>query len=331
MRLGFACAVMGLDVRAHDTRKWQSNPHLCVSLENVARILEYAHGLGIRMYRLSSNIAPYYTDPNRPQFGNQLEESRRELAGVGSLARSLDIRLSMHPGQYTVLNSPNEATYQAAMRELQYAAGALDYMDMPPDNKVIVHIGGAYGDKEPALARWIERYPLLPENVRARLVIENDDTIFNVADVLYVSGQTGVPVVFDNLHHRVNPSTLPGEDTPLDETQALRLCLETWPAGQRPKIHFSDQRTEDVQVRVKGKGVRTQAASTGAHADYVDPAGFLAFIERAGGMAFDVMFEAKAKELAVVRVMDYLREQGLFDLPSYTLEARRRSSISAVP
>lgn len=313
MRLGFACTVMGLDVRAHDTRKWQNNPHLCVSLENVGKILRYAHGLGIRMYRLSSNIAPYYTDPNRPQFGRQLEESRQELADVGSLARSLDIRLSMHPGQYTVLNSPNEATYLAAVRELQYAADVLDYMGMPPDNKVIVHIGGAYGDKGPALQRWIERYPSLPENVRARVVIENDDTIFNVADALYVNRHTGVPIVFDNLHHRVNPSTLPGDDVSLDESTALRLCLETWPAHQRPKIHYSDQRTEDVQVRVKGKGTRTQAASAGAHADYVDPAAFLAFLQRAGDLHFDVMFEAKAKELAVLRVMDYLRAQGLYD------------------
>lgn len=313
MRLGFACTVMGLDVRAHDTRKWQNNPHLCVSLENVGQILRYAHGLGIRMYRLSSNIAPYYTDPNRPQFGRQLEEARQELAEVGALARGLDIRLSMHPGQYTVLNSPNEATYQAAVRELQYAADVLDYMCMPPDNKVIVHIGGAYGDKGPALQRWIERYPSLPENVRARVVIENDDTIFNVADALYVSRHTGVPIVFDNLHHRVNPSTFPGEDAPLDESTALRLCLETWPSDQRPKIHYSDQRTEDVQVRVKGKGTRTQAASAGAHADYVDPAAFLAFLQRAGDLHFDVMFEAKAKELAVLRVMDYLRAQGLSD------------------
>ncbi|HET6312281.1 MAG TPA: UV DNA damage repair endonuclease UvsE [Chloroflexia bacterium] len=307
MRLGFACTVMGLDVRAHDTRKWQNNPHLRVSLENVAKILHYAHGLGISMYRLSSNLAPYYTDPSRPQFSGQLEESRQALADTGALARGLDIRLSMHPGQYTVLNSPNEAIYQAAVRELRYAADVLDYMQMPYDNKVIVHIGGAYGDKGPALQRWIERYPLLPANVRARLVIENDDTIFNVADALYVSGHTGVPIVFDNLHHRVNPSALSGHDVALDEAAALHLCLDTWPADQRPKVHYSDQRTQPVLVRVKGKGTRTQAPSAGAHADYVDPAGFLAFLQRAGDPRFDVMFEAKAKELAVLRVMDYVR------------------------
>lgn len=307
MRLGFACTVMGLDVRAHDTRKWQNNPHLCVSLANVSQILRYAHGLGIRMYRLSSNIAPYYTDISRPQFGNQLEEAQDDLEAVGALARSLDMRLSMHPGQYTVLNSPNDTTYHASVRELKYAADLLDCMGQPPDNKVIVHLGGAYGDKGPALQRWCERYPLLPGNVRARLVIENDDTIFNVADALFVSGETGAPVVFDNLHHLVNPSTLPGESSPLDETRALQLCLKTWPVGQTPKMHYSDQRTGEVQIRMKGRGTRLQAASTGAHADYVDPAEFVVFLQSAGDLRFDVMFEAKAKELAVARIMDYMR------------------------
>lgn len=311
MRLGFACTVMGLDVRAHDTRKWQNNPHLAVSLSNVSQILLYAHGLGIHMYRLSSNIAPYFTDINRPQFGNQLEEARADLEAVGALARSLDIRLSMHPGQYTVLNSPNDTTYEASIRELKYASDVLDYMGQPPSNKVIVHLGGAYGDKPPSLQRWIERYPLLPDNVRARLVIENDDTIFNVADALFVNGETGAPIVFDNLHHRVNPSVLPGEEAPLDETRALHLCLQTWPAGQTPKTHYSDQRTGDVQIRMKGKGTRMQAASAGAHADYVDPAEFLAYLKRAEDARFDVMFEAKAKELAVVRIMDYMRDQGM--------------------
>ncbi len=311
MRIGFACTVMGLDVRAHDTRRWQNNPHLCVSLEGVSRIIEYAAGLGLKMYRLSSNVAPYFTDLTRPQFSNQLIEARDQLAEVGALARRLDVRLSMHPGQYTVLNSPNGATYDAAVRELRYACDLFDLMGQPASNKVIVHIGGAYGDKPPALARWIERYPLLPENVRARLVIENDDTIFNVEDALFVSRETGVPVVFDNLHHRVNSSELPTGGL-LDERDALQMCLQTWPEGQTPKIHYSDQRTGEITVRVKGKGTRQQAASVGAHADYVDPAEFASFLARTAGLPdFDVMFEAKAKELAALRVLEYLRDRGL--------------------
>ena len=302
MRFGFACTVLGLDVRAHDARRPQNNPHLRTSLGYVAQILRYIHPLGIRMYRLSSNIAPYYTDLTRPQFGGQLDEAVDELAAVGALARQLDIRLSMHPGQYTVLNSPDARIVEAARRELAYATGVLDRMGQPDSAKVILHIGGVYGDKPAALARWIDRYAKLPERVRARLVIENDDRLFSVGDVLAISRATGAPVVFDNLHHALNPT--PG----LPERAALAACLATWPAGQTPKIHYSDRRTEPVAVKGKGGAVRLAAPARGAHADYVDPAGFAAFLAAAtpGLPDFDVMFEAKAKDLAVRRVMDYL-------------------------
>jgi UV DNA damage endonuclease len=291
---------MGITVPAHDARRPQNHPHLRVSLQYVAQILQYAAAHGIHMYRLSSNIAPYYTDLTRPEFGHQLDEAGAELAAVGALARQLDIRLSMHPGQYTVLNSPDECIAAAARRELQYATDVLDWMGQPDDNKVILHIGGVYGDKPAALARWIAQYATLPERVRARLVIENDDRLYRMGDVLEVHAATGAPVVFDNLHHTLNPTA------GLPERAALAAALATWPAGQTPKTHYSDRRTEPIEVKRKGM-VKLTKPSYGAHADYVDPARFAAYRQAAQGLPdFDVMFEAKAKDLAVRRVMDYL-------------------------
>jgi UV DNA damage endonuclease len=291
---------MGITVPAHDARRPQNHPHLRVSLQYVAQILQYAAAHGIHMYRLSSNIAPYYTDLTRPEFGHQLDEAGDELAAVGALARQLDIRLSMHPGQYTVLNSPDERIAAAARRELQYATDVLDRMGQPDDNKVILHIGGVYGDKPAALARWIAQYATLPERVRARLVIENDDRLYRMGDVLEVHAATGAPVVFDNLHHTLNPTA------GLPERAALAAALATWPAGQTPKTHYSDRRTEPIEVKRKGM-VKLTKPSYGAHADYVDPARFAAYRQAAQGLPdFDVMFEAKAKDLAVRRVMDYL-------------------------
>jgi UV DNA damage endonuclease len=300
MRLGFACTVLGIKVPAHDSRRPQNHPHLRVSLEYVQQILRYAASIGVRMYRLSSNIAPYYTDLTRPEFGQQLDEAREELAATGTLARDLDIRLSMHPGQYTVLNSPDERIVAAARRELQYATDVLDRMGQPDDNKVILHIGGVYGDKPAALARWIARYATLPERVRARLVIENDDRLYTVGDVLEVHGTTGAPVVFDNLHHALNPT--PG----LPEHEALAAALATWPAGQTPKTHYSDRRTEPITVKRNGV-VKLVKPSFGAHSDYIDPARFAAYRQAAQDLPdFDVRFEAKAKDLAVLRVLEYL-------------------------
>jgi UV DNA damage endonuclease len=300
MRLGFACTVVGITVPAHDSRRPQNQPHLRVSLQYVEQILRYAASIGVRMYRLSSNIAPYYTDLTRPQFGYQLDEARDELAATGALARQLDIRLSLHPGQYTVLNSPDERIVAAARRELQYATDVLDRMGQPDDNKVILHIGGVYGDKPAALARWIACYATLPERVRARLVIENDDRLYSVGDVLAVHAATGAPVVFDNLHHALNP-------TPdLPERAALAAALATWPADQTPKTHYSDRRTDPIEVKRNGV-IKLVKPSPGAHADYVDPARFAAYRQAAQDLPdFDVMFEAKAKDLAVRRVLDYL-------------------------
>jgi UV DNA damage endonuclease len=207
----------------------------------------------------------------------------------------------MHPGQYTVLNSPDERIVEAARRELAYATAVLDAMGQPDSAKVILHIGGVYGDKPAAIERWIARYATLPERVQARLIIENDDRLFSAGDVLAISRATGAPVVFDNLHHALNPT--PG----LSEHDALAASLATWPAGQTPKIHYSDRRTEPVVVKGKGGAIRQAAPSRGAHADYVDPAGFAAFLDAARLLPdFDVMFEAKAKDLAVLRVMQYL-------------------------
>jgi UV DNA damage endonuclease len=256
------------------------------------------------MYRLSSNIAPYYTDPRRPQFAGQLDEARDDLAATGALARALDIRLSSHPGQYTVLNSPDPAIRAAAVRELQYHADVFDAMGMPATAKMILHVGGVYGDKPGALARFIENYRQLSESIRARLVIENDDRLYTVGDVLQIHESTGVPVVFDNLHHALNGT--PG----LAEHAALAACLATWPAAVTPKIHYSDPQTEPTMVKPKGKPARSQAPRPGAHADYINPIGFAAFIQQADGLRdFDVMFEAKAKDQAVLRVMRYLADQ----------------------
>ncbi len=300
MRIGFACVVLGIDVRAHDARRPENGPHLRTSLEYVRQILAYCGEQGIRMYRLSSNIAPYFTDPKRPQFGNQLAEAREDLARTGALARELDIRLSSHPGQYTVLNSPTPAIRAAAVRELQYHADVLDMMALPPTAKMILHIGGVYGDKPTALARFIEHYRELPDSIRARLVIENDDRLYSVGDALVVHEATGVPVVFDNLHHALNGT--PG----LDEHSALATCLATWPAAVTPKTHYSDATTELTEVKVKGKPARLQAARPGAHADYIDPVAFAAYVQAAADLRdFDVMFEAKAKDQAVLRIMDY--------------------------
>src|SRR5215213_5157222 len=109
MRLGFAVKVLGEGgLPSHDTRRWQSEPHLRVSLDHLEAILGYLDDHDIRMYRMATGLAPYASHPDLTQFRSQPQECAERLAEVGALARRLGVRLSTHPGQYTVLNSEDE-------------------------------------------------------------------------------------------------------------------------------------------------------------------------------------------------------------------------------
>jgi UV DNA damage endonuclease len=126
-RLGFAVKIAGRpDLKDHDSRRWQNGPHLRVSLHYLDQIFAYLAEHGIRMYRISSDIAPYITHPDLPQFHHQIEECRDGLIALGERARTLDLRLSMHPAQYIVLNSPDERVAAASMRDFAHHARFLD-------------------------------------------------------------------------------------------------------------------------------------------------------------------------------------------------------------
>lgn len=305
VRLGFACKVLGADIPSHDTRRWQSKPHLSVSIGYLHRMFDYLRQNHIDMYRISSDVAPYFTDPQRPEFGTQLMDCASELEELGQKALQLDLRLSTHPGQYVVLNSVDERVYQAAVRDLEYHAELLDRMAQPASAKMVVHVGGVYGDSSSSMDRWMRRYEILPANVRARLVIENDDKSYSIDNVLHISAKTGVPVVFDALHHAVlNP-------TGVSESEALAASLRTWPAGQTPKVHYSDERSEPRTVR-RGGRITQAPPLRGQHAEYVSAPPFAEFLRRnRSSQDFDVMIEAKAKDLALLQLRDDLRHMGV--------------------
>lgn len=304
-RVGFACKVLGASIPSHDTRRWQSHPHLRVSISYLHQMFDYLHENNLDMYRLSSDIAPYYTDPTRPEFGKQVAECEQELEKLGQKASLYNLRLSSHPGQYVVLNSPDEGIYQAAVRDLQYHCDVLDAMGQPETAKMILHVGGVYGAREAAMERFIRRYVLLSDRIRARLVVENDDKTYPLSDVLTIHRATGVPIVFDNLHHQVlNPQAL-------SEAEALKGALQTWPENQRPKIHYSDERVETRMVKRRGQLVEA-APATGQHSDFIGPRGFSEFMRSyAHYRPFDVMLEAKAKDLAVFRLRSDLQAMGV--------------------
>ena len=301
IRLGFPVKVLGEPLRSHDSRRWQNAPHLSVSLAYLRDIFDYLRRKQIRFYRLAGQLAPYVTHPDLPAFHRQIEECATDLAATGDLVRQSGLRVTMHPGYYVQFNTPERWQARRADTELTTAVLLLDAMGLDLDAVVVVHVGGVYADAAAARERFVTRFLTLPEPVRRRLVLEHDDRRYSFEDALWIHRRTGIPVVLDTLHLRcLNPSGRTLEE-------ALPAALATWPADRRPKIHFSSPRTA-LRTIHSAIGERIQPPLPNQHSDFIDPFAFIDLLHlarRLRARPFDVMLEAKAKDLALLR----LREQ----------------------
>jgi len=301
-RLGFAVKVIGEGgIAGSDTRRWANNPHLSRSLELLGDVLGYLERNDIRMYRMSSGVVPYGTHPDLPQFDYrlQIETCAAALEEIGARARRMGLRLSTHPGQYTVINGPDPELVRKSSLDLEQDALLLDAMGAGPEAVVVVHTGGVYGEREAAMDRWARAYEGLSDRARRRLVLEHDETSYNLGHVLDLHRRTGVRVVFDLHHHRCFPT--PGLEDP---AEALAAAYATWPADVRPKVHLSSPRTELRTVKRRPAGQRKAVEvlvppALDQHADFVTPFD-LAELMRAAPGPLDVMLEAKAKDVALL-------------------------------
>ncbi|PIQ20360.1 MAG: UV damage repair endonuclease UvsE, partial [Cytophagales bacterium CG18_big_fil_WC_8_21_14_2_50_42_9] len=198
------------------------------------------------------------------------------------------LRLTYHPGPFNVLAAQKENVLTKTLHELNQHAAIMDLLNLPhtPYAKINIHVGGAFGDKASAMARFAENYTRLPDNVRKRLCVENDDkaNMFSVKDLLWLHEQTNIPITFDYFHHQFCTGGL-------SEEEALLAALSTWPAGITPVVHYSSSK----KLHEDPASVQT------AHADYL-------YEEvQTYGQEMDIMFEAKAKELAVNKYrQDYI-------------------------
>jgi UV DNA damage endonuclease len=301
-RLGFPVKVIGApNLPSHDSRRWHNNPHLSVSLAYLRDIFVYLGQRGIKFYRMAGQLAPYLTHPTLPAFHRQLQECDLELAALGDLARQDGLRLTLHPGFFVQLNSPDESWVQRSVTELAASAELLARMGLGDESVIVVHVGGVHGDLIAGRERFVRQVNLLPDAVKNRLALEHDDRRYHLQDALWIYQRTGLRIVFDTLHHRcLDPIGMPLVD-------ALRLALSTWPQTQRPKIHMSSPRTE-VRTLVRNGGLILQPPLPNQHSDFINPfevIDLLSHAMRLGLRPFDVMLEAKAKDVALLR----LREQ----------------------
>lgn len=281
MRLGYACMNTELKTvfktlrlataQAEGTGKIKE-----LTLKNMQTTLEIVQWNienDILFYRASSSIVPlsthpvndwiWWEDPDFLDIANQIRE----------LVQLHQMRISVHPGQYTVLNAQKPEVVKKSIEDLEYHDKLIELLG---GNDIILHTGGAYGDKEAAKIRFAENYLQLSNSLKRKLRLENDDKTFNVRDVLDVSKLCGVPVCFDIHHHNVNNN---GELVDFNE------ILATWEGFGTPKIHISTGKEGFTDLR---------------HHNLVSEEDFNQLLLLLNGTDADIMFEAKLKEQSVL-------------------------------
>lgn len=239
-RIGYAC--MNLDISPNSYKTCRKNN---ISDEKLTELIQ--HNLLVlkkslqynikennKMFRISSSLIPFGSSELNTLDWEHI--FAKEFKILRSMIDFHEIRISMHPGQYTVLNSPNQNVVNNAIDDLNYHLKIINLLAPVEQSKIILHVGGVYGDKDAAMKRFIEVYKTqLSSEIKKHLVIENDDRLYTVEDVLNISSETNIPVVFDNLHHDLNPSL---QNKNLNDV--LESVIKTW-KGVPAKFHYSQQ------------------------------------------------------------------------------------------
>ncbi len=250
------------------------------NLDCLARMLDFNARHGILFFRICSGLIPFASHPVC-RFRWQVF-FREKFEAIGGLMRERGMRISMHPDQFILINTPDKRVFLNSLRELEYHAAALDLFGLDESAKVQIHVGGVYGDKAGSMRRFLDRYSDLPNEIKKRLVIENDDRSWTVEDCLCISNESGIPVVFDNLHNKVNPCGL-------SDREALLLASAAW--GGRNGLPIIDY----------SQG--SQTGPRGSHAATMDIRKFKRFLEETRPADFDVMLEIKDKEASALRAI----------------------------
>jgi UV DNA damage endonuclease len=286
MRIGYPCINTAIGCRSNRTfrLKSYSEERLKETVENsldcLMKILRFNVRHNLLFFRITSDLVPFASHPIC-RF-NWQEHFREHFRSIGDFIQRNSMRVSMHPDQFTIINSVDSKVFENSVRELAYHAQVLDLIGLDTRAKVQIHIGGVYGDKEKSMKRFVKRFEKLDETIRRRLVIENDDKRYTLHDCLQMSEETGIPVLFDVFHHELNNS---GETT----RQAFELFTRTWKEDDSlPMVDYSSQRENSL----KGK-----------HTKSIDLQHFRSFLDETKPFDFDVMLEIEDKEKSALEAL----------------------------
>jgi UV DNA damage endonuclease len=269
--------------RAHQLRLISE---LC--LQNAASLLQtlkFCHLNGIKDFRVNSQILPLKTHPDLGYVIDDLPNSQQivqTFEACGRFCRQNDIRTTLHPDQFILLSSPNGDVISRSKSELSYQTQVSQWIHADVIN---IHAGGAYGEKKKTLHRLAKQIETLSDEIRNRLTLENDDRVYAPADLLPLCNSMAVPLVYDVHHHRCLPDGVSIEKT-------TELAIKTW--NREPLFHLS------TPITSKNPSTFRQ------HHDYIDPRDLP---EKWLSLNITIEVEAKAKELAVIRLMKHLKRK----------------------
>jgi len=270
------------------------------NLEHTMRILYYNAAHEIKLYRFSSSLVPLATHPEVMwDFVTPFKEKWEEL---GELINRFEIRPSFHPNQFTLFTSSRDEITQNAIRDMEFHYKMLEAMRIEKKGIINIHIGGAYGDKDASINRFHQNLKKLPQEIRAQMTLENDYKTYTILETLKVSEKEKIPMILDYHHHQANQGGL-------DLALYLKRIFQTWEkSGQVPKVHISSPKSENAYR---------------SHADFVSLEFVLPFLKIAKDLNqdFDVMVEAKQKDLAMLQLVGEITSlRGVKRLTTSTVE-----------
>ncbi|MEL6458417.1 MAG: UV DNA damage repair endonuclease UvsE [Cyanobacteria bacterium J06621_15] len=199
---------------------------------NLALTLCYEHS--IKLYRMTSNLFPL-CDIEDGIGKNLLEEMSGDLAKIGQEALKLGIRLVVHPDQFVVLSSEKPQVVENSIQILQTHARILDMFGLPRSSWSLMNIHGGKSGRGKELIEVISQ---LPENIKSRLTLENDENAYSSSEILKVCQGASIPLVFDAHHHICHEKLDSYDDESV--TEMFYAARETWENPDWQLVHISN-------------------------------------------------------------------------------------------
>ena len=289
MKIGYPCINRNIGCTANSTFRLASysRENLISKVENnlscLRNILEFNVKQGLLFFRISSDLVPFASHPTcRFDWLNHFKTDFKE---IGAFIQKNDLRISMHPDQFVLINAKDSDIVKRSINELEYHCDLLDALGLDKTARVQIHVGGVYGEKDKSMQRFIREYRKLNMKIKKRLVIENDDKLYSVKDCLVISNETGIPVLFDSFHHQCLNH---GETN----RESLVMAKSTWKNSDGSlMVDYSSQKS---------------GARKGTHTEHINMRLFRQFLAETEGLNFDIMLEIKDKEKSALKVIKAL-------------------------